>query len=367
MALDQNEQVQVMKQELQMLLDIFTSKTNEELSTDVGTMKELLEKHLNRILIPVQEFMQWYIEKTKELDVIESKIERAKELEVSVPPLNYVGRIIISYTDATEREVIEHYGGKRWRRIENFLRGVGTDDAENIPGRKFGEDYVALRESNIPIHSHSETISNVGQTGSQEWAAKEKGGETTKLVNTPQDTEDTRLSICVKNTALDYQVSPLEYATRGDDEITLPHDNLPPYLKVYIWECTEITHDEWSATGEPDDGLCVITWLANGGTWDVTPVEPNTEKMTLWTRRIGKEIRYHIDGSTVDSTPGISKSGYEFQGWKCPDGILRNPEDVLDEIAIGNSFYVAQWLPKKCTVTFDASQDIDGNTYVGEP
>lgn len=36
-----------------MLLDIFTSKTNEELSTDVGTMKELLEKHLNRILIPV--------------------------------------------------------------------------------------------------------------------------------------------------------------------------------------------------------------------------------------------------------------------------------------------------------------------------
>ena len=174
MALDQNEQVQVMKQELQMLLDIFTSKTNEELSTDVGTMKELLEKHLNRILIPVQEFMQWYIAKTKELDVIESKIERAKELEVSVPPLNYVGRIIISYTDATEREVIEHYGGKRWRRIENFLRGVGTDDAENIPGRKFGEDYVALRESNIPIHSHSETISNVGQTGSQEWAAKER-------------------------------------------------------------------------------------------------------------------------------------------------------------------------------------------------
>ena len=73
----------------------------------------------------------------------------------SVPPLNYIGRIIISHTDDTEQKVIANYGGKRWRRIENFLRGVGEKDPNNIIGQKTGEEYVALRESNIPVHSHT--------------------------------------------------------------------------------------------------------------------------------------------------------------------------------------------------------------------
>ena len=107
----------------------------------------------------------WYIEKTKKLGEIEEKLETAKNLVVSVPPLNYVGRIIVSYTDATEQDVIANYGGKRWRRIENFLRGVEENDVDNIPGRKFGEDYVALRESNIPIHTHTETIADVSGEG----------------------------------------------------------------------------------------------------------------------------------------------------------------------------------------------------------
>jgi hypothetical protein len=121
-------------------------------------MQELLQSHLDGILMPASAFMQWYMEKTRQLDEIEAKLELVKELSQSVPPLNYVGRIIISHTDATEQEVVAHYGGKSWRRIENFLRGVSNDDADNIPGRKFGEEYVALRESNIPIHTHSETL-----------------------------------------------------------------------------------------------------------------------------------------------------------------------------------------------------------------
>ena len=79
----------------------------------------------------------------------------------SVPPLNYIGRIIISYTDDTEQKVMAKYGGKRWMRIENFLRGVADGDTSDIntPGRKLGEDFVALRESNVPIHQHSEILS----------------------------------------------------------------------------------------------------------------------------------------------------------------------------------------------------------------
>jgi hypothetical protein len=115
-----------------MLLDIFAEKTNNGLSTEDGTMEELLMRHLDVLLMPVSEFMQWYDKSSKRLDAIEEKIEIAEQLCKSVPPLNYIGRIIISYTDDTEQKVIANYGGKRWRRIENFLRGVYNMDTISI-------------------------------------------------------------------------------------------------------------------------------------------------------------------------------------------------------------------------------------------
>jgi hypothetical protein len=121
------EKIKLMRQSLQMLLDIFAEKTNSGLSTEDGTMEELLMRHLDVLLMPVSEFMQWYDKSSKRLDAIEEKIEIAEQLCKSVPPLNYIGRIIISYTDDTEQKVIANYGGKSWRRIENFLRGVNID------------------------------------------------------------------------------------------------------------------------------------------------------------------------------------------------------------------------------------------------
>ena len=353
MALDCEEQVKLMRQSLQMLLDIFATKTNDELSTSNGTMQELLMRHLDNILMPVAKFMEWYIKKSKQLDEISKKIELAKELAVSVPPLNYIGRIIVSYTDDTEQKVIAHYGGKSWRRIENFLRGVDEDDANNILGRKWGEDYVALRESNVPVHAHSETIDKVSGgeepeqewTGQQEWAAKEKTGDT-KLVNAPQGDLDCK-SIAVKNTSLDYQISPLEYASKGANDITLPHDNLPPYLKVYIWECTALTDEERKVTGEPDDGLCVVTWLANDD--DETPPEK-------WKCQIGEHVKYNPDDVQRPRTaPTFTRGGFTFDKWLCPDGTTKESGQAVEDIVSGNSFYVAQWKSKKCTVTFDSN------------
>ena len=60
--------------------------------------------------------------------------------------------MIISTTADTEKKVIEKYGGTKWRRITNFLNGV-PDDSPKI-GQKYGEEYVCLRESNVPIHTH---------------------------------------------------------------------------------------------------------------------------------------------------------------------------------------------------------------------
>ena len=53
-----------------MLLDIFADQTNEDLSTRDGSMQVLLSKHLDLLLVPVSEFMQWYNEKNKQLDAI---------------------------------------------------------------------------------------------------------------------------------------------------------------------------------------------------------------------------------------------------------------------------------------------------------
>ena len=61
-------QVKLMKQGLQMLLDIFVTKTNNELTTNEGTMQELLIKHLDRILMQKSEFLQWYVQKIDALN-----------------------------------------------------------------------------------------------------------------------------------------------------------------------------------------------------------------------------------------------------------------------------------------------------------
>ena len=331
-----------------MLLDIFATQTNNELSTDEGTMQELLMKHLDRILMPKSEFLQWYVQKLDALKEIEQKIAVAQGLVVSVPPLNYVGRIIVSYTDDTEKKVIASYGGKSWRRIENFVRGVRKDDQDNIPGQKLGEDYVELRESNVPVHTHSETLpaGQEPETKSQEWAAKQRSGKTTQPVNTPVRDEDSRKSVDVQSISLNYQISPLEYKNREENEITLPHDNLPPYLKVYIWECTELTKEEKLITGEPDDNLCIVTWLRNNGQ---DPIE--------WTREIG---------TTIENAPVVGRTNYDFRGWKCPDGRIADKKQdgtvgqpvYVGATVLGTSFYIAQWKPIKHIVTFHGNGGI---------
>ena len=108
------------------------------------------------------------------IKAVEEGMLELKSLVKSVKPLNYKGRIIVSTTDALEREVIEHYGGKRWRRIMNFLRGVEAND-ESL-GRKFGERYVCLMESNVPIHTHKVQLDSTSTTQNMAWAGKRRIG-----------------------------------------------------------------------------------------------------------------------------------------------------------------------------------------------
>lgn len=165
---------------------------------------------------------------------------------MSVRPLTYVGRVVISTTDDIEQKVINHYGGKRWRRIENFLRGV--DEAAKL-GRRFGEEYVCLRESNVPIHTHDETLEEKSTTQGQDWLQGGISGKQAAVVNvktTPIGTlNEYSETNTVKNVKVNYQMSPLEYPESSNTHtVTIPHDNMPPHIEVYIWECKEITEDE---------------------------------------------------------------------------------------------------------------------------
>jgi hypothetical protein len=97
------------------------------------------------------------------LDKLDDDIAELVKLRTSVKPVTYVGRIIVSTTDDTEKKVVEHYGGKRWRRVENFLRGVGVNDW--TIGDKIGEEYVCLREQNIPMHVHQMEVNRASAAG----------------------------------------------------------------------------------------------------------------------------------------------------------------------------------------------------------
>lgn len=263
MTLDGNEEggVKIMKQSMRMLLDLFTEDCNADLS-EVGSdgtvysMEEILKPILDRELVTKSEFVAWYNECMERLNEIGRKLQILKNLLASMKPIVYVGKIIISTTDNTEDKVIQHYGGVRWRRMLNFLRGVHEEEDDNRLrlGNKWGESYVCLRESNVPIHTHMVTLDNGHDTGmyrddkssAEYWMEKQKGGSDTRMVNEANSSGKNGLG----NALVEYEISPLEYRKDGSSQ-TMPHSNMPPYREVYIWECLETTDEEKRISGEP--------------------------------------------------------------------------------------------------------------------
>ena len=171
----------------------------------------------------------------------------------SVKPLSYRGRIIMSVTDDTEQKVIKNYGGKSWRRLLNFMRGVGQGDA--TIGKKLGEEFVCLRQSNVPIHTHGVALeSDSTIKDSTSWMVKDIGLSDTMLIG--GDGSESSLSPRFIKSDVNYQISPLE--KNITDRVVMPHNNMPPYKEVYIWECTQ-------GDVKSDDNAIKIYFNVNGG------------------------------------------------------------------------------------------------------
>ena len=363
MSLDGQEggSVKLMKQTVQMFLDIFVEDAELRLGRafkyqddkEIGdyiekdgkwvknlrgfvTIAQIIKQKLDEELFQKIEFTKWYNDQLEVLAEIQTKIELIKDLVKSMKPLNYAGRIIISVTDDTEQKVIKNYGGKKWKRITNFLRGVRNDDSSKEVGERTGEEYVCLRQSNVPIHSHHVALSNPSTTNPAAWMVKGRGGDESKIVNgTEIQSEDTdRMVDGLSNVSLEYQLSQLEYERRS--QITVPHDNMPPYKEVYIWECLEATDEEMEASGEPTTVSYTITWDENGG-------EPHEQPWTGFS--------YGQTLESYGSLPVPVRTGYTFQHWSDRYGGTVSLRDIVT----GDAKYTAQWKLNAHTIRFHSN------------
>lgn len=200
-------------------------------------------------------------------------------------------------------------------------------------GEKTGEEYVCLRQSNVPIHSHKVTLSEASTTNPAAWMVKGRGGSESRIVNGTETKDDhtDRMVGGLDNAGLEYQISSLEYEERS--QVTLPHDNMPPYKEVYIWECLEATKEEMQISGEPAEASYVVTWDENGG----SPHEPQ------WTG-----FSYGQTLGSFSSLPVPGRTGYTFQHWSDKYG-----GEVSQQTAVtGDATYTAQWKLNSHTVRF---------------
>ena len=218
----------------------------------------------------------------------------------------------------------------------------------------------------------------------------------------------------VRNSQIEYQISPLEHENRKD--ITIPHDNMPPYMEVYIWECMEVDENELEPL-KPIRESFQIRFDPNGGTpGEIVEVDAeygmklgqflpevtrHGHRLDGWfTQRVdGKPVfpwtstygdatyyarwepeTYVIDfienggtpdilsrkvkhGNVLDPVQTISRDGYIFGGWF-------EKEDNSQYLAgrpynLGrNATYLARWLAITHTVRFDCNEGTfsDGQT-----
>jgi hypothetical protein len=153
---------------------------------------------------------------------------------VYVYPFFPVGSIYISVNNVNPT----NYFGGTWERItDRFLIGAGSSYSGGATG---GSTTVTLEQKHIPWHTHtySGTTSSNGShshtSGSREMT---KGGTSTYTGVRPAGyTSDKTLTAVDSNGAHTHTYSGTTSGTGSGNA----HDNMPPYLAVYIWKKTAL-------------------------------------------------------------------------------------------------------------------------------
>ena len=130
-----------------------------------------------------------------------------------------VGSIYMSLTD-TDPSLL--FGGA-WEQIEDvFLYAGKVGDANYAPGKTGGEKTHTLTINEIPSHSHIVTDNGHSHTIPCQGGGSSVGPATLDRGNSKYSTDSAKTGISIKNT--------------GGGQ---PHNNMPPFLAVYMWKRVE--------------------------------------------------------------------------------------------------------------------------------
>lgn len=145
--------------------------------------------------------------------------------------------------------------GGRWQQIQDmFLLAAGTSHAAGSTG---GEETVQLSESETPVHAHTHSMTQPAFTlpnhvhetansmvvynasGTQRMATSGSGTKislNSSLDNNLNTYNPTTNPACTRST--NAAVNARAYPS-GESESTVDaHNNMPPYLAVYVWQRT---------------------------------------------------------------------------------------------------------------------------------
>lgn len=136
-----------------------------------------------------------------------------------------VGSIYMSVENTSPAEL---FGGEWIRLTDKFLLGASDPYSEKptyCGGDEGGSEKVTLSEGEMPTHTHTQKI-GLTNTEAQAMVTAKGGGSASGYAVTYANT--THISATGTN---------VNTFTRGGGK---PHDNMPPYLAVYMWKRTAL-------------------------------------------------------------------------------------------------------------------------------
>lgn len=137
---------------------------------------------------------------------------------------SHIGQVIMTTTLNTQAKVIEQYGGTSWSKIEGrFLLGASSAYPVDSTG---GEAEHTLTTAEMANHWHR--FAGEGGSYTISWGRTFASNVTfPDCVATPQATSNNDMAVDMANF----------YGTNSEGG-NQPHNNMPPYKAVYIWERT---------------------------------------------------------------------------------------------------------------------------------
>lgn len=161
-------------------------------------------------------------------------LKEVSELKQLVNQRCYVGMIIHSTTLSTEAKVIAEYGGEHWiQHTGYFLYGDNAGVTDNNAVADGGEATHTLTANEMPTHNHGEASLN-GAFTAYAWNT----GHASGIVSNASSNVNVQLTFGSDIGLADYRVNASH--THSDNGGGQAHNNMPPYKKVYIWECVVV-------------------------------------------------------------------------------------------------------------------------------